>query len=111
MVSYPNRFFHGFCPNNGNVKSHFRHYIIETVHDIPDYEGGTIPETVNRMEDYYVYDDRVGEPYYMVYGSFKPDFVQCAKLIATFDDLKEAIELAEHLSGNVVSETDVPIYK
>jgi len=111
MVSYPNRFFHGFCSNLGNSKSHFSKFIIETAHDITDYDGGTIIETIKRMEDYYFCDERVGEPYYLVHGILKPDFRHSVKFIAASDTLKNAIELVEHLSGNDVIETEVPVYK
>ena len=111
MVSCPNRFFHGFCPNMGNARSHFSKFIIETAHDITDYEGGSIIETVMKMEDYYFCDERVGEPYYLIHGTTKPDFKQQVKFIAAFDRLKQAIELVEILSGNTVIETEMPVFK
>ena len=111
MVSYPNRFFHGFCTNLGNNKSHFSKFIIETAHDISDYDGGTIIETVTRMEDYYLNTERIGEPYYLIHGTLKPDFKQTVKFIAAFENLKQAIELVQCLSGNDVIETEVPVYK
>lgn len=111
MISQPNRFFHGFCTNIGNNRSHFSKFIIETAHDLTDYEGGTILETVKKMEDYYFNDERVGEPYYLIHGCLKADFKQSTKFIAAFESLKQAIELVEHLSGNDIIETEVPIYK
>jgi len=111
MVSCPNRFFHGFCPNMGNARSHFSKFIIETAHDITDYEGGTIIETVIRMEDYYFSDERVGDPYYLIHGTLKPDFKQKVRFIAAFDNLKQAIELVESISGNNITETEVPVFK
>lgn len=110
-MSNPNRFFHGFCSNLGNLKSRFSRFIIETAHDITDYEGGTIIETVTRMEDYYFCDERKGEPYYLIHGILKPDFKSSVKFIAAFDSLKQAIELVENLSGNNITETEVPVYK
>jgi|LakMenE18May11ns_1017448.scaffolds.fasta_scaffold9875345_4 hypothetical protein len=111
MASQPNRFFHGFCANVGNLRSHFSKFIIETAHDITDYEGGTILETVSKMEDYYFNDERIGEPYYLIHGCLKPDFKQNVKFIAAFESLKQAIDLVEHLTGNEVIETEVPVYK
>lgn len=111
MTTNPNRFFHGFSINDGNNKSHFKYFCIETVNDISDYAGDTIIEKVSRMEDYYFNDDRVGEPYYIVYGSFKPEFNQSSKLIGSFESLDQAIVLVEHLTGNSVIETEVPVYK
>jgi hypothetical protein len=111
MASYPNRFFHGFCPNIGNSKSHFSKYIIETAHDISDYEGGTILETITKMEDYYFNEERVGEPFYLIHATLKPDFKQNVKFIAAFENLKQAIELVQHLSGNEIVETEVPVYR
>lgn len=106
-----NRFYHGFVSNNGNAKSHFSKFIIETAHDITDYEGGTIIETIKKMEDYYFCDERVGEPYYLVHGTLKPDFKQSVKFIAAFENLQQAISLVEYLSGNTVIETEMPVYK
>lgn len=111
MTSCPDRFFHGFCTNLGNLKSHFSKFIIETAHDITDYEGGTIIETITRMEDYYFCDKRKGEPYYLIHGVLKPDFKPTIKFIAAFDNLKKAIELVQHLSGNDIVETEVPVFK
>lgn len=111
MASCPNRYFHGFCSNMGNFKSHFSKFIIETAHDITDYEGGSVIETISRMEDYYFYDERIGEPYYLIHGTLKPDFKQTVKFIAAFDNLKQAIQLVEHLSGNTITETEMPVYK
>lgn len=111
MASCPNRFFHGFVTNNGNFKSHFSKFIVETAHDITDYEGGTIIETIQRMEDYYFCDERIGEPYYLIHGTLKPDFKQSVKFVAAFDSLKQAISLVESLSGNTIVETEVPVFK
>lgn len=111
MVSIPNRFFHGFCVNVGNSRSHFSKYIIETAHDITDYEGGTILETVTKMEDYYISEERIGEPYYLVHACFKPDFSQKIKFVAAFENLKQAVELVEHITGNTIIETEVPVFK
>ena len=63
------------------------------------------------MEDYYFCDERQGEPYYLIHGTLKPDFKQNVKFIAAFDNLKQAIELVEHLSGNNINETEVPVFK
>jgi hypothetical protein len=95
----------------GNARSHFSKFIIETAHDITDYEGGTIIETVIRMEDYYFSDERVGDPYYLIHGTLKPDFKQKVRFIAAFDNLKQAIELVESISGNNITETEVPVFK
>jgi hypothetical protein len=111
MVTYPNRFFYGFSVNDGNHNSHFIHYIIETVHDISDYNGDTIIERVSRMEDYYLNTDRIDEPYYIVYGSLKPEFNESSKFIASFENLSQAICLVEHLTGNKIVESDLPIYR
>lgn len=110
-MSYPNRFFHGFCPNIGNHKSNVDKYIIETAHDITDYEGGTIIETITKMEDYYFSEERVDEPYYLIHARLKPDFNQTTKFVAAFESLQKTIELVEILSGNKITETELPVYK
>jgi hypothetical protein len=96
MTTNPNRFFYGFSLNYGNSSSHFRHFIIERV---------------SRMEDYYFNEERVGEPYYVVYGSLKIDFKESSKFVASFESLNQAINLVEHLTGNPVTETDLPVYR
>jgi hypothetical protein len=111
MTTNPNRFFYGFSLNYGNSSSHFRHFIIETVHDLNDYNGDTFIERVSRMEDYYFNEERVGEPYYVVYGSLKIDFKESSKFVASFESLNQAINLVEHLTGNPVTETDLPVYR
>lgn len=111
MTTQPNRFFHGFATNDGNPKSHFKLFYIETVHDISDYNGGSIIERVSRMEDYYFNEERVDEPYYVVYASLKDHFNESSKFIGAFDQLNMAISLVEHLTGNKVTETDVGIYR
>lgn len=78
---------------------------------MPDYEGGTIIETINKVEDFYFDDERVSEPFYVVYGSFKIDFKTSSMLIASFPDLYRAIDLVENLTGNYVKETEQPIYR
>ena len=111
MPSISNRLFYGFSKNDGNLKSHFRHYCIDTVHDLTDYDGGSIIETVSNIEDYYFNDERVGDPYYVVFGSLKIDFKESSKFIAYFEHLHQAINLVEHLTGNPIVETEVPIFR
>jgi hypothetical protein len=111
MLDKRNRFFHGFCLNTGNSKSNFQHFIIETVRPISDYSGRTITETINKMEDYYFDDDRIGNPFYMVYGTFKAQFNKSSMVIGTFDQLHSAIDLVENLTGNYVKETEQPVYR
>jgi hypothetical protein len=106
-----NRFFHGYCSNKGNAKSSFRYYIIESVREITDYNGGSVLETINKMEDFYFDDERIGDPFYGVYGSFKIDFKQSSMLITFSDSLERAIKLVENLTGNYVKETEQPIYR
>lgn len=111
MLDKHNRFFHGFCSNEGNNRSSFRYYIIETIRNISDYEGGSILETVNKLEDFYFDDDRIGEPFYAVFGSFKTGFPKSSMLVGTFENLSQAIDLVESLTGNYVKETEQPVYR
>ena len=108
MVSYPNKLFRGWCSNEGNKNSHILHYRICTVRDISDHNGGTIPEEVFTLEEYFNIDGiGIDEPYYMVYGSFKLDFPQGPiKILETYD-LKSAINIVETLSGNKVIENEI----
>lgn len=111
MVSYPNKFFHGLSLNDGNSRSFFKYYTIESVHEISDYNGDTVVDTIQRMEDYYFYDNRIGEPYYIIYGVTKNNPDSSTKFIAAFQDLKRAINIVENLTGNIVQETELPVYK
>lgn len=111
MKELNNRFFHGYCSNDGNPKSHFRYFIVETVQELTDHEGGTIFETVNNMEDFYFNEERIDQPFYAVYGSFKIDFKTSSRLIGTYSSLSQAISLVENLTGNFVKETEQPIYR
>ena len=105
MTTQPNRFFHGFATNDGNPKSHVKRFYIETVHDIKDYNGESIIERVSRMEDYYLSNERIDEPYYVVYASLKEHINESSKVIGAFEQLKMALNLVEHLTGNKVIET------
>lgn len=105
MTTQPNRFFHGFATNDGNPKSHVIRFFIETVHDIKDYNGDSIIERVSRIEDYYFNDERIDEPYYIVYAWLKEHFNESSKVIGAFEQLSMAISLVEHLTGNKVIET------
>lgn len=107
MVSYPNKLFKGWCSNEGNTKSHILHYHIYTIRDISDYNGGTIPEEVHTLEEYFNFDNlSPTEPYYAIYGTFKFDIAKSPIKIFETDDLKSAIFIVEHLTGNKVVEDE-----
>lgn len=108
MVSYPNKLFRGWCSNQGNEKSNILHYNIYTLRDITDYNGGTIPEEVSTLEEYYNLDDMAkGEPYYAIYGSFKMNVPKGPIKIFETDELRSAVFILEQLTGNKVVENDV----
>lgn len=105
MVSYPNRYFKGWCSNEGNKRSHILHYHIYTIRDISDYNGGTIPEEVNSLEEYFNVDGLgLNESYYAVYATFKMDIPKGPIKIFETQDLKVAIYIVEQLTGNKVQE-------
>jgi hypothetical protein len=107
MTSIPNRFYRGWCSNEGNGNSHILHYIIETIRDLSDYEGGVIPEEVKSLEEYFNIDgEGVNEPYYAIYGTFKHDIPRGRIKIFETPDLKVAIFIVEQLTGNKVKEID-----
>lgn len=106
MVSYPNKWFKGWCSNEGNQRSNILHYHIYTLRDITDYNGGSIPEEVNSMEEYYNLDGMSkGDPYYAIYGTFKMNIARGPIKIFETDELKVAIFVIEHLTGNKIYET------
>ena len=111
MSENRNRFYHGFCKNTGNLNSNIQYFIIETVKNVPDYSGGSIVETVNKMEDFYFDYERVGDPYYAVYGTLKSGFNRPSILISTFTSLDRAIDLVENITGNYMTETEQPVYR
>lgn len=108
MVSYPNRLFNGWCSNEGNPRSHILHYHIRTVRDITDYNGGTIPEEVETLEEYFNTDLMSNDdPYYAVYATFKMDIPKGPIKIFETPDLKVAVYIVEQLSGNKVIEDEI----
>jgi len=107
MVTNPNKLFRGWCSNEGNKNSHILHYHIYTIRDITDYEGGSIPEEVYSLEEYFNMDGLgVSEPYYAIYGSFKLDIPRSPIKIFETDELKLAIFIVEQLTGNKVIENE-----
>lgn len=107
MISYPNKLFRGWCSNEGNPRSHILHYHIYTIRDLPDYEGGYIPEEVRTLEEYFNLDEvAVGEPYYAIYGTFRMNIPRGPIKIFETEDLKAAIFIVEELSGNKVMEDE-----
>lgn len=111
MVTRNNRYYHGYCRNNGNPRSSVNYYIIETVREISDYEGGTIIETINNMEDFYFDEQRIGNPFYAIYAILKEGSAKASILISTKYSLDDAIYLVQSLSGNYMIETEQPVYR
>jgi len=108
MVSYPNRYFKGWCSNEGNKRSNILHYHIYTLRDISDYNGGTIPEEVNSLEEYFNVDGLgLNESYYAVYATFKMDIQKGPIKIFETPDLKVAVYIVEQLSGNKGKEDEI----
>jgi hypothetical protein len=107
MTSIPNRFYRGWCSNEGNKRSNIVHYLISTIRDLPDYEGGVIPEEVKSLEEYFNLDARaVDDPYYVVFATFRIDTLRGKIKIFETPDLKGAIFIVEQITGNKVKETD-----
>lgn len=108
MTSNPNRYFNGWCSNEGNTHSRILHYTIRTIRDISDYEGGHIPEEVKNLEEYFNIDaEGIGDPYYAVYATFKFDIQRGPIKIFETDELRSAIFVVESLSGNKIKEYDI----
>jgi hypothetical protein len=75
---------------------------------LSDYEGGTIPEEVNNLEEYFNVDGlSIDDPYYAVYATFKMDIPRGPIKIFETPDLKVAIYIVEQLTGNKVKENEV----
>jgi hypothetical protein len=107
MTTIPNRFYRGWCSNEGNKRSNIVHYLISTIRDLPDYEGGVIPEEVKSLEEYFNIDqEAVDDPYYAVYATFRIDIPRGKLKIFETPDLKVAIFIVEQITGNKVQEID-----
>lgn len=108
MVSYPNRLFKGWCSNEGNPRSHILHYHIYTLRDITDYNGGSLPEEVSSLEEYFNVDGMSkSDPYYAIYGTFKLDIPRGPVKIFETEELRVAVYVVEQLTGNTVKEDEV----
>lgn len=108
MPSFPNKMFRGWCSNEGNSRSNILHYHIYTLRDITDYNGGTIPEEVHTLEEYFNFDNiSINEPYYAIYGTFKFNIAKGPIKIFETDELRSAIYIVEQLTGNKVVEDEL----
>ena len=108
MVSYPNKLFRGWCSNEGNSKSNILHYHIYTLRDITDYNGGSIPDEIHSMEEYFNMDGMSkSDPYYAVYGTFKLNVSRGPIKIFETEELRVAVYVVEQLSGNKVVEDEI----
>lgn len=107
MVSIPNRLFKGWCSNEGNPRSHILHFLIDTVREIDDHNGGTILDTIETLEEYFNLDTLgESEPFYIVSASFKLDIPRGPIKVFETPDLKVAIFIVEELTGNKVQESE-----
>ena len=107
MTSYPNRLFKGWCSNEGNNNSHILHYHIVTVRNINDYNGGTVLDEINSLEEFFNIDGiGVDDPFYVVSGTFKMNISRGPVKIFETPDLKVAVFVVESLTGNKVVEQD-----
>lgn len=108
MVTYPNKMFNGWCSNEGNTRSNILHYHIYTLRDISDLNGGTIPEEVYTLEEYFNFDNlSKSEPYYAIYATFKFNIPRGPIKVFETEDLKTAIFIIEQLTGNKVIENEI----
>lgn len=108
MVSYPNKLFKGWCSNEGNGRSHILHYHIDTVREINDYNGGTVVDSIETLEEFFNIDGLSdNEPYYVVSGTFKFDIPRGPIKIFETPDLKVAVFVVESLTGNKVMENEI----
>lgn len=105
MVSIPNRLFKGWCSNEGNQRSHVLHYHIVTSRLINDYDGGSVNDEINSLEEYYNIDGiGLSDPFYTVSATFKMDIPRGPIKIFETDELRVAVYIVEQLTGNKVME-------
>lgn len=97
--------------HNSSAKSAFSGFEIVTCREIPDYDGGTVIETVKTAEEYLNADEiALDEPFYRIFGIYKPktwmekygydNYIEKKRVIGDFYNIKEAVKFLEELTGN-----------
>lgn len=81
---------------NNNPKSPIRYFEIVTVREFSDYEGGTIIEQINSVEEFLNTDEEaIDEPFYHIYGITNESTI----MIGEFYSIDKAKNFLYNLTG------------
>lgn len=87
---------------NRNNQSFFEGFEIVTCREIPDYEGGTIIESVKTAEEFHNADEiALDEPFYRVFGVYR-NKLKPKKALGDFYNPKDAAILVQEITGSSV---------
>jgi hypothetical protein len=99
-MGYDGKLVNSHTPNHHNSKSYFKAYEIVTCREIPDYEGGTIIEEVKTAEEFLNADEiALDEPFYRVFGIYKPEYYKTRKALGDFYSVTDASTFIEEITG------------
>lgn len=91
------------CVKNNNPKSPIAYFVIATVREFRDYEGGCYIDLIRDIEAFLDSDEKaIGKPFYHIYGQRYIDDVSTAPInLGEFDDLEDAKQFIFNLTGEV----------
>jgi len=97
-----NKLFHGRIYSSPfNSSSQCSHVDIYTLVDgTSEFYGDHLVDSVNSIEEYQQFREQEKDIYYGVYGIFSPQLMKKAYLFGKFDDLDQAIKMAQELMRN-----------
>jgi hypothetical protein len=99
-MGYDGKLVNSCTPNTHNDKSYFKAYEIVTCREISDYEGGTIIEEVKTAEEFLNADEfAVDQPFYRVFGVYKPEYYKTRKALGDFYNVTDASTFIEEITG------------
>jgi hypothetical protein len=86
---------------NHNHKSPISHFILITVREYHDNDGGTYIDEIRSVSDYlYNADKAIDQPFYRIYGEKKIDDMRCnLVLIAEFFHINQAKDFLYNITG------------
>jgi hypothetical protein len=86
---------------NHNPKSPISHFILMTVREYNDYDGGTYIDEIRNISDYLDNSYKaIDDPFYRIYGEKRTDDMKCNLiLLAEFFHIEQAKEFLFNISG------------
>lgn len=86
---------------NHNPKSPISHFILMTVREYNDYDGGTYIDEIKSVTDFMDNAYKaIDDPFYRIYGEKKEDSVSPSLIfIAEFFDIKKAKDFLYNITG------------